>query len=55
MSEAMQMSRVRVGEMELSVDSDGDLWLEGDEEDHLLTPEQALRLAKWIMEVYADE
>ncbi len=63
MSEVMQMSRVRVGEIELSVDSDGDmwiegggnLWVEGDEYSQVLTPKQALRLAKWIMEVYADE
>ncbi|MCP5007936.1 MAG: hypothetical protein GY941_28980 [Planctomycetes bacterium] len=50
------MGRVRVGEIELSVDSDGDMWIEVGVGDYkVLTPKQALRLAKWITDVYTDE
>ncbi len=46
---------MQIGGMELSVDSDGDLWLDVGGDYMVLTPEEALELVEWITEVYTDD
>ncbi len=43
-----------IGGMEVAVGSDGNLWVDVDTQYGVLTPEEALELAKWITEVYVD-
>ncbi len=46
---------MQLGGMEVSIDSDGLLWLDISEHCQVLTPEEALEMVEWITEVYADD